>query len=640
MAERRRDLVVVSSDAGLVGVYDHRGVDAGEAAALAGAAEGVELDLRRPYACVVVGNVYGANVLADELGTTETNLERLIERGYAAFGRDVLLRLRGSFLTVLKDEQLGHTLLAVDQLGGHAPYLWSNGSRLVFASEVRALLRVLPSRPQPDATAVAHWIAGRTLPDLTSLYDGVSRLGGGEYLELAHGSWRRHVYWAPEYAAPLPLDQDEAAERIWSAVTGSVRDRIAAGGRVGLIMSGGVDSSAVATAAMEVTAGAAPVRGYSAVFPGHRHPRVDESQRIDDLVEGIGIPNVQLALAPVGALAVSLDFLDLWELPAFGAGYVIERSLLDRAGMDDIDVILDGQGGDELFALSGYLLADLLRRGRLRSSFALTRRLPGARGRGRRELAAAWRYYAINGSIPAPLQRTLQRMRPGHSRTPRWLAPSATALLEATDDRWAWKKNDGPRWWAHKAYLLTRAREAVGMHDYLRHRAGTSGMAARPALLDLPLVELALRIPPELEFNPDEDRPLIREAMRGRTPDSVRLAKRKSNLAPFYRDVLAGEDHAPIRELLTARDAEIGAYVHRDAIAALLDRPRTLEEPGWDRWATDVWLLTSAECWLRFQADPGFTDRLRKSPGVRPPRAQVRRVYEPESGRSPALGRD
>jgi asparagine synthase (glutamine-hydrolysing) len=632
MEHRRRDLVVVLSDVGLVGVYDDRGIAPDEAAALIAATGGIEVDLRRPHGCIVVGDVYSAEALARELGTGETNVERLIELGYVAFGRDVLSRLRGSFLAVITDERAGHTLVAVDQLGGHSPYLWSNGSRLVFASELRALLAALPSRPQPDATAVAHWLAGRTLPDRSSLYDGVSRLSGGEYLELARGSWRRRVYWAPTYVSPFSLGRDDAVDRIWATVRGSVQERIAAGGKIGVIMSGGVDSSAVATAAMEVTTGAVPPRGYSAVFPGHRHPRVDESRRIDELIEGIGIPNVQLELEPVGALSVSLDFLEMWDLPAFGAGYLIERSLLDRARHDGIEVILDGQGGDELFALSGYLLADLLRRGRLRSSLGLTRRLPGGRGRSIRELAAAWRYYAINGLIPTPLHAALRRMRANDSQIPAWLAPSAASMLSRTDDAWAWKRSDAPRWWAHKAYLLTQVRQAVGMHDYLRHRAGVSGMKARPALLDLSLVELALRIPPDLEFDPDYDRPLIREAMRGRTPDSVRLAVRKSNLAPFYRDALAGEDLAAIRCLLTARDAEIGAYVRRDAVAALVEQPKTLDEPGWDRWATQVWLLTSAECWLRFQADRGFADRLRSSPGVHQPRSRVRRLHEPLAG--------
>lgn len=631
MEHQRRDLVVVSSDVGLVGVYDDRGIAPGEVAALIAATRGTELQLRRPHGCVVVGDVYGSEAIAQQLGTDETNVERLIELGYAAFGRDVLSRLRGSFLAVVTDERAGQALIAVDQLGGHAPYLWTNGSRLVFASEVRALLAVLPSRPQPDATAVAHWLAGRTLPDRSSLYHGISRLSGGEYLELAAGSRRRRVYWTPTYAEPFSLGRHDAVDRIWTAVCGSVQERIAAGGRIGLIMSGGVDSSAVATAAMEVTAGALPPRGYSAVFPGHRHPRVDESRRVDELIEGIGMPNVQLELEPVGALAVSLDFLEMWDVPAFGAGYLIERSLLDRARADGIEVILDGQGGDELFALSGYLLADLLRRGRLRSSFGLTRRLPGGRGRGIRELAAAWRYYAINGLIPTPLHAALRRIRANDSQVPAWLAPSAAAMLSRTDDAWAWKRSDGPRWWAHKAYLLTQVRQAVGMHDYLRHRAGVSGMTARPALLDLSLVELALRIPPELEFDPDYDRPLIREAMRGRTPDSVRLAVRKSNLAPFYRDVLAGEDLAAIRRLLTAPGAEIGGYVRRDAVAALVEHPKTLDDPGWDRWATQVWLLTSAECWLRFQADRGFADRLRTSAGVQQPRSRVRRLYEPRA---------
>src|SRR5207302_7032695 len=162
-------------------VYDDRGIAPADAAALAAATGGVEVDLRRPHACIVVGNIYGADALARELETDEENIERLVERGYAAFGCGVLSRLRGSFLTVIRDEQAGRTFLAVDQLGAHAPYLWSDGSRLVFASEVRALFRALRARPQPNPTAVAHWLAGHTLPDRSSLYDGVSRLSGGEY---------------------------------------------------------------------------------------------------------------------------------------------------------------------------------------------------------------------------------------------------------------------------------------------------------------------------------------------------------------------------------------------------------------------------------------------------------------------------
>jgi hypothetical protein len=104
--------------------------------------------------------------------------------------------------------------------------------------------------------------------------------------------------------------------------------------------------------------------------------------------------------------------------------------------------------------------------------------------------------------------------------------------------------------------------------------------------------------------------------------------------------MLAGQDLAAIRRLLTAHDAEIGAYVERDAVAALVEHPKTLEEPGWDRWATEIWLLTAAECWLRFQADPSFAERLRRSPDVLPPRARVRRLHEPAAVVSQAAERD
>ncbi len=109
------------------------------------------------------------------------------------------------------------------------------------------------------------------------------------------------------------------------------------------------------------------------------------------------------------------------------------------------------------------------------------------------------------------------------------------------------------------------------MPEYLRQRAASAGLVARPPLFDVDLVEFALRIPPELEFAAELDRPLIREAMRGRVPDVVRLDVLKSNLAPFHHASVAGPDLAPIREVLSSPDLEIAAYVDVDAVRRLVE---------------------------------------------------------------------
>ena len=282
-------------------------------------------------------------------------------------------------------------------------------------------------------------------------------------------------------------------------------------------MSGGVDSTSVAAAA--TTLPEEPPSAYSAVFPGRR---VDESERIDAVVDSLDLASVQAAVDPVGA------FRSCARLPSTAGRYrergglLVEYPLLAEAAADGVTTVLDGQGGDELFALSGFLLADRVAHGRLVSSVRLTQRLPGARGRSPRQLFEGVALLRPGRSRPVPAACRAQAP-PGAPRRRRRLAPPRRiALLVDTDHSLDWKRAaDGPRWWTHKAYLLTRSRKYVRITDYLRERAAMAGLEAAPPLLDVDLVETALRIPPEIEFDPDT-RPPADPAGHRRPPSGRR----------------------------------------------------------------------------------------------------------------------
>jgi asparagine synthetase B (glutamine-hydrolysing) len=200
------------------------------------------------------------------------------------------------------------------------------------------------------------------------------------------------------------MTRAEAVDGLWNQLAHAVGSRMTDSGPTALIMSGGVDSSSVAAAAVASTTGEVQVRGYSAVFPGYPHRRVDESARINALVEGLQLPSTRVRIEAGGAFALGLDFLSDWGVPATGAGYLIERPLLELAVADGARVVLDGQGGDELYALSGFLIADRVLHGRLLSSWRLTQRLPGATSRFRASCPHRCMSGSRNGDI-----------RPGHS---------------------------------------------------------------------------------------------------------------------------------------------------------------------------------------------------------------------------------
>ncbi|HLX20729.1 MAG TPA: asparagine synthase-related protein [Gaiellaceae bacterium] len=627
------ELVVASGGAGLAAVCAPAGDidDADRARVQQAAGRGSVLHERSgcaDAAAWVSGRLDDLEAIARDLEMTSAPPERIVVAGYQRWGDSFFRRLRGMFLLVVWDPARGATLVVTDHLGCRSPYVMRASGKLYVATDTAVLRRLTPMALAPDPVSLVHWLVSDVPAVDRSLFAGAERPLGGTYLTIDRSGIRTTTYWLPRFEEPLRIGVDEAAEILWEALRTSVRRRLTGVERPGIIMSGGVDSTAVAAAA--TTLDGEPPAAYSAVFPGHR---VDESARIDAVVDSLDLSSVQAALDPVGAFALSLDYLDRWSLPGTGAGYMIEYPLLAEAAADGVTTVLDGQGGDELFALSGFLIADRVAQGRLLSSLRLTRGLPGARGRSRRQLLTAWQYYVQGGLAPYRLHAALKERRAVRSARWPWLTGPSRDLLAATDESLEWKRDrEAPRWWTHKAYLLTRGREDVRITDYLRERAAIAGLEAAPPLLDVDLVETALRIPPEVEFDPDLDRPLIRRATNGLLPDPVRLSVAKSNLAPFYVETAAGRDLPAMRAVLTASDLRIGRFVDEQAIGALVAGPPAASGwPAW-RWQCDLWRLSTVECWLRHLENPSSVAALLDGISLERPSWRIHRRRVPRGG--------
>jgi asparagine synthase (glutamine-hydrolysing) len=336
------------------------------------------------------------------------------------------------------------------------------------------------------------------------------------------------------------------------------------------------------------------------VFP--EHPAVDESGLIDELRGSLSLGGITAEVRAGGLLASALESIEAWELPLRSWGDFWALPLLRAAAEDGVAVMFGGDGGDELFGARAYLLADRLRAGRPLQSLALARELPGAGDRpARRELARILGEVAVAGALPYWLHRMLRGVR-ARREAPSWLRPEVVRDLFGSADPLAWKRLDGPRWWAEIAHGLTRGVEEVGVFDHQRRRAASAGLEARHPLFDLEVVELSLRLPPLATFDRHRSRPVLRAAMAGLLPDAVRLRPRKALFDSLLVDCLSGSDGALARGLLNDPAAELRAYVDQGALDRAMfgaDAQRR-EQPL--RWMWQLWRLTSAECWLRSQA--------------------------------------
>jgi asparagine synthase (glutamine-hydrolysing) len=566
----------------------------------------------------VTGGTFPDEGIACRLDGHLDNPEELggdLADGYRRWRAALPGRMRGDFALLVWDAERREGLLARDQLGVRPLFFAEAGERLVFASELRDLLALLPTAPAPDTDGVAHWIALSTRPGTGTLYQGVERLGPGEMLRFGPGGVSRSRYWEPRFREPLELSPGEWAERVREVLRTAVQRRLDPESGTGVLLSGGLDSASIAAV------GAGPLSACSGTFP--EHPQADEAELIAALREALGLGGLVAEVRPGGLLASVFEHTASWRAPLLGWGDFWTLPLLRAAAERGIGTMLGGDGGDEVFAPRAYVLADALRRGRPRRVLELARRLPGSGPHvGRRREAAMVADLALAGALPP---------RPSgwgspwsDDGAPAYLTRSARRRLRRSDDPGAWKRLDGPRWWAFAAHGVANGIESTGVFEHQRRRAAMARLEARHPMLDLDLVELSLRQPPEQTLDPRFSRPVLREAMAGLLPDEVRLRPQKALFESLIVSAMRGPDGAGIREILTAPDAEIGAYVDRERMRASLFGTDAVRKEDEFRWMWQVWRLLTAEVWLRSLG--GENGSIEPKVGVSGPRVEVRSV--------------
>lgn len=574
--------------------------------------------------CLLAGHVYNIADVARSLGTEADDPERVLERGFSTLGPSLLSMLRGDFAIVSWSED-GSGLLACDQLGGGTLVFKRDGRRLTFASEIRHLLPALPTRPGPDHASVAHWINVSGPPADRTMYAGVQRIRPGHFMRFGPEPAAQQRYWRARYEGTIRVSRPEAAAELRASIERAIERRAGPPGQTGMLLSGGLDSSSVAALAKRSLPDRAPTTAYSAVFPRHRS--VDESQLIDQLARELGLRSVRVAVQEGSVLAGAVEYMSAWQLPSSSPNLSFWLPLLRQAAAEGVTVMLDGDGGDEMFALSGYLIANRLRTGRLLSAISLARQFPSGVGtHDARRVLARFKEFGLRRAVPIPAQvRRLRAERRGpRALAPTWFTDETARAYADTNEEWDWLNAPGPLWAAWREHTLTFSAGPVAAYENLRLRSQLAGLHPRHPLTDVDVIELMMRLPPEFSFDPALNRPLFREAVSGLVPNEVRLRPTKSYFDQVFQEALSGPDLAVARRLLTDPEAELRRYVDIDLMIGELLTPAP-PPPGEARlpWATQVWRLMTAECWLRSQADPSFSRTLLDSGDLREPRYEL-----------------
>jgi asparagine synthase (glutamine-hydrolysing) len=554
-----------------------------------GAAEG-------SWRCWISGRLTNAEALRERFGLPPAvELPALIARAHAQLGAGACELLRGTFVVIALDRERETATIVRDHLGGRPLVHARVGGDALFSEHERAIADLLPSTPGPDRLALAQWIERGSVPTGRTLFEGIRRIPPAHRVLLSAGRIVVEPYWCPRYEGVVSGSRDAIAERLRTAAFDAVQGAAQGARRPAVRLSGGLDSACVAAglAAQKVSENRALALGT--VFP--RHPETDERALIEATAGHTGLP---LELVPfddrASILAPALEHIDRWSLPPVTPNLFVWRPLMARARRLGVDVMLDGEGGDELFGFAPHLIADMLRTGRALTAWRLTRRIPevGVNADVRMRLRAM-RVYGVSRLLPSAVKRRRRRRTVSSSQGSLLLAADASALLELADGRQA-RGLDGPLWWRALAQDLTQAGEALGVSSHLRRESIDERIDRRhPFLFDLDLMRTVLADPPEMQFDPVRDRALLRDALAGHIPEAVRTRYAKSFFTALLPAGLATEG-ALLAAGPARGDAPVRAFVRAEALEALL---RGGPDPRDTRAARRLWHVGLADAWLR-----------------------------------------
>ena len=264
---------------------------------------------------------------------------------YEEEGPACVRSLRGMYALALWDEKRKTLLLARDRLGIKPLYYTYDGARLLFGSELRALLAA-GLEPQLDLQALHDYLSLSYIPAPLSIIRGVRKLLPGHMLLCQNGEVRVERYWqVPPPADSTNSDDGELAEEIHRLLRESVQAHLVSDVPLGVFLSGGVDSSTVVALMREVTG--SKIKTFSVGFPEKSFNELEQARLV---ARRFDTEHHELMMSPKVAEVVP-QLAHFFDEP-FGDSSALPVFHLSSFARQSVTVALSGDGGDEVFA--GY----------------------------------------------------------------------------------------------------------------------------------------------------------------------------------------------------------------------------------------------------------------------------------------------
>ncbi len=465
-------------------------------------------------AVVFNGEIYNFIELRNELIAkgyrfrTNTDTE-VIANLYDAVGVECVHRLRGMFAIAIWDDKRQELILIRDRLGKKPIYYAETPGGFYFASEIQALTAVPGLSREVDERAIDLYLTYSYIPSPWSIYRAIRKLPPAHLLRVHGEKVLIERYWEPSFEPKLDMGFAEAKGELLRLFTESVQLRLVSDVPLGVFLSGGVDSSAVAAVMSTLTAG--PIKTFSI---GFADPRYNELAHARVVARQYRTDHHEWTVEPQ-ALDMLPEMVRTYGEP-YGDSSAIPTWYLSRLTKSHVTVALNGDGGDELFSgypwhrwipalnrMGSFAIPSLMRR--LASSSMLPRR-----GRKLAELLSMSEVQRVQRL--RSVLTDAERDRLYHPEFRGRVDRGADRYLEQAYDTGALDRYDRVSKMILLSYLpddlLVKVDRASMAH----------GLECRSPLLDHHLLEFACRLPAGWKIRRGRSKYIFKEAIRSLFP--------------------------------------------------------------------------------------------------------------------------
>ena len=528
---------------------------------------------------------------------TGTDTE-VVLHAYLAWGPSFVERLNGMFAFVLVDPARRLALVARDRFGVKPLYLHRAPDRLLFASEIKALLvhPEVPARPNP--AALHDYVTFQYCLGDATLFAGIRKVLPGHVLTIDLDSLAvtDRAYWQPDFEVDLDHTESYFVDQLRDLLIDTVGIQMRADVPVGAYLSGGLDSSLVTTLASRFVPG--PIQTFTGAFD--EGPEFDESPYARLVADAVGASTCVIRPTETDFVATLPRLVWHMDEPSAGPG-LFPQYMVSREAAQRVKVCLGGQGGDEIFggyaryvvayleqALKGAIFSSNEEGEHIVSLSSILPNLPFLKAYVPM-LTSFWargafadmdrRYFALIDRSEGQLDGFSADFRRSHDRE------AAFARFQAVF------QDPHTRSYYNKMvhYDLVSGLPAL-LHVEDRVSMAVS-LESRVPLLDHRLVELVTRMPPAMKFRGAEMKYILKRAIRDLLPPAVVDRKDKMGF--------------PVPLHLWARQGARGFF--RDVLLSGECRSRGLFEPvvvealfdTEEAYGRHLWGLVNLELWFR-----------------------------------------